>query len=613
VTTGTLSQTGSSSTGNTNAKVSNFSPSASSFVLGNVETASSATKYTLGAGYTTVATGASGCDANDAAQGCNEYETGLGSATTTPLTLSASTAWAEAAMSFAPAVPVTYYSYIWYTTPGSSGADTITASFGSAVAGSVSIYEIHGVTTTSPVTSTGSSSAYQSSSSVTSMTPGPTSVVIGNAESGSTTSTAGTGYTLDAACSSVAGCSEYQVGLSSATTVPISFSPPVPWVEAAIAFAPPAVTYYSYIWYAAAAASGADTITATFGSTVIGSVSIYELSGYSTTGITTGTGSSSGGSTSASVSSFTPGLNSIVIGNTETTSTTLTAGSGFTLVGTCSSVYGCSEYQTGVSGATTAPMTLNPSATWVEVAIAFRAAPAPQNGQNVGGYPAMGIPFNTYMVWQVQFTNQDKLGRAVTLWPKSLCGLQSIIQETVEITPFFIIDGVTTDGSALIAYNTTANFVTIPYKATVTVYFGSFSPRGTTTDKFDTSNEIAPFTGFFALEGMYSDKTLFGLTVPYPAGMVTQANGKTSPTVGANGVTVTVSCTSPCNFNANSKAYVGWLDSTGHLTTMKTFTMDGSGNIPGGITFQVPSATAGWYTIVISDYINTVFGTFQHP
>jgi hypothetical protein len=54
------------------------------------------------------------------------------------------------------------------------------------------------------------------------------------------------------------------------------------------------------------------------------------------------------------------------------------------------------------------------------------------------------------------------------------------------------------------------------------------------------------------------------------------------------------------------------MDSTGHLTTMKTFTMDSSGNVPSGITFQVPSAPVGFYTIVISDYLNTVFITFQH-
>jgi hypothetical protein len=626
-TSGALSATGSNA-GSTTASVGSFTPSANSFVVGNVETASSATKYTAGAGYATVAAGASGCDASNAAQGCSEYETGLGAATTTPVTLSASTAWAEAAMSFAPTVPITYYSYVWYATAGSSGADTITATFSQSVAGSVSLYEINGVSTTSPVTSTGGSSSSQAGTSVTSMTPGLNSVVVGNVESASSTSTAGAGYTLNAACSNVLGCSEYQVGLGSATTVPTSHSPSVPWVEVAIAFAPSAVTYYSYIWYAAAAASGADTITATFGSTVTGSVSIYELSGYSTTGITTGTGSSSGGSTSASVTSFTPGLNSIVIGNVETSSTTFTAGAGFTIAnsGTCTSVYGCSEYQTGVSTATTAPMALSPSAPWVEAAIAFRAAPAPQNGQNVGGYPAMGIPFGKYLIWQVQFTNQDSQGRSVTLWPKSMVGLKSLIQETEEITPFFIVDGETTDGNGLITYNTTQNFITIPYKASATVYFGATSPLSPPScptgiggsgpprclDMMDTPNEIAPFTAFFALEGIYSDKTLFGLTVPYPAGVVTQANGKSTPTVGATGVTVTASCNSPCNFVANSKAYVAWLDSTGHLTTMRTFTMDGSGNVPSGVTFQVPSASPGWYTIVISDYINTVFMSFQH-
>ena len=45
---------------------------------------------------------------------------------------------------------------------------------------------------------------------------------------------------------------------------------------------------------------------------------------------------------------------------------------------------------------------------------------------------------------------------------------------------------------------------------------------------------------------------------------------------------------------------------------MRTFTIDGSGNVPSGITFQVPSASVGFYTVVISDYLNTAFMTFQH-
>jgi hypothetical protein len=606
-TAGAQSSTGSSSTGSSTISVTSFTPATNSIVIGNSETASSSSTFTAGTGFTL-------SGACTTVYGCGEYKTGVGTATTAQMTLGASAAWAEAAVSFAPATSTTYYSYIWYTTAASSGADTITAAFGSTVAGSVSIYEYSGATTTGVLSSTGSSSSFQTSSSVGSFTPSLSSVIVGNAETASTTFTAGSGFTLVGTCASVNGCAENQMGSGSATTVPITFSSGGPWVEAAVAFAPNTNTYYSYIWYAPAASTGADTITATFSQSVTGSVAIYELVSVWTTGTVTSTGSSGLGSTSAAVGSMTPGGSSIVIANTETTSTTMTAGSGFTLAnsGTCSSVYGCSEYQTGVNTATTAPMTLNPSAPWVEVAIAFPGAPAQNSGQQVGGYPAMAVPYSQYLHWQVQFTNQDAQGRSVTLWPKSLAALESIIQETVEITPFFIIDGVSLDGTTLIAYNTTQNFITIPYKGTATVHFGAFSPRSTTPDRFDTSNEIAPFTGFFALEGIYSDKTLFGLTVPYPAGMVTQANAKVSPTAAANGVTVTASCNSPCNFPANTKAFVGWMDSKGVITTVKTFTIDGSGNIPSGVTFQVPTAPVGFYTIVVSDYVNTVFMTFQH-
>src|SRR5207249_1385998 len=162
-------------------------------------------------------------------------------------------------------------------------------------------------------------------------------------------------------------------GVSSATTVPFTLGVSAPWVESAISFTPPTAVYYSYIWYATAVSSGADTITASFSSSVTGSVSVYEISGASTTSPSTSTGSSSTGSTAPAVTSFTPSANSFVIGNAETSSSTssFTAGSGFTLSGTCSSVYGCGEYQTGVGFATTVPFTLGVSASWVESAISF--------------------------------------------------------------------------------------------------------------------------------------------------------------------------------------------------------------------------------------------------
>src|SRR5207245_2335454 len=122
--------------------------------------------------------------------------------------------------------------------------------------------------------STGSTTA-----AVASFNPATNSMVIGNAETASTTYTAGSGYTLAGTCSSVTGCGEYQTGVGSATTVPFTLNPSAAWVESAVSFPPPSVTYYTYIWYATAASSGTDAITAAFGSTVAGTVSIYEVSG----------------------------------------------------------------------------------------------------------------------------------------------------------------------------------------------------------------------------------------------------------------------------------------------------------------------------------------------
>src|SRR6266480_7658229 len=133
----------------------------------------------------------------------------------------------------------------------------------------------------------------------------------------------------------------------------MSLGTSTPWAESAISFGPglgSSTTYYSYIWYATSASSGADTVTANFATAVTGSVSIYELNGISSTGLSSSTGSSSAGSTAVSVASFTPSSSAVVIGNVESASSseTFTVGSGFTLSGTCTPVYGCGEYQAGV-------------------------------------------------------------------------------------------------------------------------------------------------------------------------------------------------------------------------------------------------------------------------
>src|SRR5439155_1755936 len=273
---------GSSSAGSTAVSVTSFTPAANSFVIGNAETSSSTSSFTVGSGYTLSGTCSS-------VYGCGEHQAGVSSATTVPFTLGVAATWVESAISFA---PYTYYSYIWYATAGSSGADTITASFSSSVTGSVSIYEINAASTTSPSTSIGSSSAGSTAVSVTSFTPAANSFVIGNAETSSSTSsfTVGSGYTLSGTCSSAYGCGEHQAGVSSATTVPFTLGVAAPWVESAIFFTRGSVVHYSYIWYATAVSSGADTITASFSGTVAGTVSIYEISANANPSIASSTG-----------------------------------------------------------------------------------------------------------------------------------------------------------------------------------------------------------------------------------------------------------------------------------------------------------------------------------
>jgi hypothetical protein len=262
-----------------------------------------------------------------------------------------------------------------------------------------------------------------------------------------------------------------------------------------------------------------------------------------------------------------------------------------------------------VASATTVPFTLSGSTPWVETAIALSAIINPQNGQQVGGYPALAVPENVKLEWSEVFTNLDPLQRSITVFPTTVLTVGTDMDENFENTVFFIIQGVNVDGTGLVAYNSSQDYTVLPYNTPVTLYFGSMTPLGTSTDLLD---EIAGFQATFEMTGQYSDHTLFGTTIPYPTGYITTANAATSPQAGASGSTISVTCTNPCGFTANSKATVGWMNSAGVITTVKTFTMSGTGNLPGGLTFQVPSVAAGYYTIIVSDGVNSAFMTFQH-
>ena len=509
-----------------------------------------------------------------------------------------------------------------------------------------------GASTTGSKSSDGSgTSGY--SYSVSSFNPKSGALVIGNVESGPSGGnyyTSGNGYSLidNNVCNNYGanGCSEYGAATGGSTTVSMSgggYYYSAPWAEVALALTGGTQTYYSAIWDATAENTGGDTITATFpGSPSGGTMSIYELSGYLAGGVTTSTGQSTGGSTTASVTTFTPADNSFVMGNVEVGSATpgFTAGSPYTLDtggrgfyygATCNdrnTIYGCSESATGMSAATTTSMTLGQSVPWVEVAVAFQAENNQQTGALVNGYPAVSVPGSCQqyyyqcpnapnIVFQITFTNEDPKGRSVTLWPQSSLSVDTMIYsggaDDNYVTSFYIVDGLNnpTVPTGVIAYNSTKPYIVLPVNTPVTIYFGADTPLSSNMQQVSNA-DLAPYEALFTLTGMYSDNTLFGQTIPFPSGIVTGSQTSLSTTVGTAGSSVTVT-TPQCTYNGgcflpNRAGYVGWIGPDGAITVLAQFTTDGNGNID--TSFTVPNVSAGYYTVMVSDYVNSVFFTF---
>jgi len=238
----------------------------------------------------------------------------------------------------------------------------------------------------------------------------------------------------------------------------------------------------------------------------------------------------------------------------------------------------------------------------------------PQSGIQVGGYPTMGVPSGASLVWEVTFTNVDPLHRAITIWPQTEMAIGSAEYDGFDTdytqAHYYLISSLNPGSTTVNPYSTSA-FITLAYNVPTTLYFAATAALGSTTQAFGT-NVLTPFEAYFALTGMFSDGSLYGETIPYPYGIITQASAYTTPTSGLPSSTVTVSCTTPCHFDAGASALVGWINSAGQLTQLTTFTVSGSGNIPAGVTFTVPAAaTAGYYTVEVTDYINSVFMTFQ--
>ena len=238
-----------------------------------------------------------------------------------------------------------------------------------------------------------------------------------------------------------------------------------------------------------------------------------------------------------------------------------------------------------------------------------------QSGNSVGGYPSQSIPSDhsnssLKIAFKITFTNRDPSGRTVTLWPGSTVTLFSLTAggDDAEVTPFYLIDGVNTQVNGVVTYNSTKPYATIPVDSQQMLYFGSRNPLSNTGTNVD-SNGLTPFTALFTLTGVYSDSTLFGQTIPFPAGTVTDSTASLSATSGNSGASITVTAGNN-EFIAGTRGYIGWIDSTGAVAVVKTFTTTGLGGI--STIFTVPTAPADYYTVIVSDYVNSVYFTFRH-
>ena len=130
-----------------------------------------------------------------------------------------------------------------------------------------------------------------------------------------------------------------------------------------------------YIYYATLPANGAETVTATFSAAAPAEdIYIYEISGVTTVGLATATGSGMGTSIStSSLISFQPGAFLLGIIGTNNFGGTATAGTGFTL-STDNSGTGVTYAQYSISGAsspTSFQATAHSTVSWAEDGLAL--------------------------------------------------------------------------------------------------------------------------------------------------------------------------------------------------------------------------------------------------
>jgi hypothetical protein len=236
-----------------------------------------------------------------------------------------------------------------------------------------------------------------------------------------------------------------------------------------------------------------------------------------------------------------------------------------------------------------------------------------QTGLLAGGFPADSVTTTASdVIFQVVFTNHDPQNRGVSLWPDSSVSAittnQQANQKNIQVTNFYVTDGLNNNNNptGIVAYNSTKDFIHLTPGVPTTIYFGANSPRTNQMSGISNLNDV-PFLAFFSLTGQFDDKTPYAQTIAFPTGIVTSSSVTLSATSGSTNAGIVVTGN---GFTNNVKGAVMWMDSTDKQTTLGTFTTNNNGNV--NVNFYVPNASAGYYIVDVTDYVNSYYIVFHH-
>ncbi|MFQ5951243.1 MAG: hypothetical protein ACE5KH_04065 [Candidatus Geothermarchaeales archaeon] len=231
-------------------------------------------------------------------------------------------------------------------------------------------------------------------------------------------------------------------------------------------------------------------------------------------------------------------------------------------------------------------------------------------GQEVafGGYPVNVLPTQIEVVFVARLRNVDPQNRSITL--NSFSSLQAVPVEFSSGDVYYIVNftvsnpGTTSSMASTSAYLDSSP-VTMPHNTVTTIYFGAPTPGDSATKKTWSGAKDVRLLNL-VLFGRYEDGGPYAQNVPFEGALtVDQRIDTMSATSAGSGTSVTLTSTASKPFDGPTDVY--WINSNGTATKVNS--------TPGTtttVTFTVPSASAGFYGIMMTDGINIAYTTFEH-